>query len=69
VKFKEIQSPDSSSKKNGNNPYAVLADLNIPICITTNYNHFMEAVLNIKGKDPVSEFCRWNLDIKKSCID
>jgi hypothetical protein len=64
--FKEIQSPDFSSEKNGNNPYAVLADLNLPICITTNYNHFMEAALNSKEKEPVSGFCRWNRDIKKS---
>ena len=43
-----------------NTPYAVLADLNIPIYITTNYDHFMEAALRSKGKEPVSEFFRWN---------
>lgn len=41
-------------------PYAILADLNIPVYITTNYDHLMEKALEDKGKKPVSEFCRWN---------
>jgi hypothetical protein len=58
--IKEIQPPDFSLDKNRNTPYSVLADLNLPIYITTNYDHFMEAALKSKGKEPVSEFCRWN---------
>ena len=46
-----------------NTVYAVLADLNLPIYITTNYDHLMEEVLLSKGKDPKSEFCRWNRTI------
>jgi hypothetical protein len=38
----------------------VAADLNQPIYITTNYDKFMEAALKSRGKEPVSEFCRWN---------
>ena len=37
-----------------------LSDLDLPIFITTNYDHFMEASLERRGKRPVSEFCRWN---------
>ena len=40
--------------------YEFLAALNLPIYITTNYDRFMELALKSQGKDPVSEFCRWN---------
>jgi hypothetical protein len=58
--IKEIKPPDFSLDKFRNTPYAILADLNLPIYITTNYDHFMEAALKSKGKEPISEFCRWN---------
>jgi hypothetical protein len=58
--LKKIKPPNFSLEENRNTPYAVLADLNLPIYITTNYDHFMEEVLRSRGKDPVSEFCRWN---------
>jgi len=41
-------------------PYAILADLDLPIYVTTNYDEFMEAALRSRGKNPDSEFCRWN---------
>ena len=40
--------------------YSVLADLNLPLYLTTNYDHFMEAALESRGRKPVSEFCCWN---------
>jgi hypothetical protein len=58
--LKEKEPPDFSLEEHRNTPYAVLADLNLPIYITTNYDHFMEAALKSKGKEPVSEFCRWS---------
>jgi len=58
--LKRINPPDFALEQFRNTPYAVLADLNLPIYITTNYDQFMEAALRSKGKDPVSEFCRWN---------
>jgi hypothetical protein len=59
-KIGKINSPDFSLEKYRDTPYSILADLNLPIYITTNYDHFMESALKDKGKDPVSEFCRWN---------
>jgi hypothetical protein len=41
-------------------PHAALAELPLPVYITTNYDHFMAAALEAKGKDPKREFCRWN---------
>jgi hypothetical protein len=58
--IKEKRPPDFRLEKQRNTPYSVLADLNLPIYITTNYDKFMEAALQSRGKDPVSEFCRWN---------
>jgi hypothetical protein len=43
-----------------NTVYAVLADLNLPIYVTTNYDHLMEDALTYKGKAPISEYSVWN---------
>lgn len=43
--------------------YAVLADLDLPIYVTTNYDFLMEEALRGRSrgrKEPVSGFCRWN---------
>ena len=63
--IKEISIPIFSLEKNKNTIYSVLADLNLPIYITTNYDHFMEKALESKGKEPVSEFCRWSKSLKE----
>jgi tetratricopeptide (TPR) repeat protein len=61
----KINPPNFSLEQYRNTPYAVLADLNLPIYITTNYDHFMEEILRSKGKEVVSEFCRWNHDLQR----
>jgi hypothetical protein len=55
--------PDFSLPKFKNTPYAALADLELPIYITTNYDHLIEAALESRGKKPISDFCRWNNDL------
>lgn len=62
--LQEVKAPDFALEKHRNTPYAVLADLNLPIYITTNYDNFMEAALKSKGKDPITEFCRWHDDVQ-----
>ena len=52
--------PDFALEKNRNTPHAVLAELKIPVYITTNYDHFMEFALSDKARGPTSDFCRWN---------
>jgi hypothetical protein len=56
----KIKAPDFSEGKYDNTPYSVLSKLRLPIYITTNYDHFMEAALISGGRQPVSDFCRWN---------
>jgi hypothetical protein len=55
--FQKAGAPDFSKS---NEPHAVLADLNLPIYITTNYDEFMLLALKDRKRDPRREFCRWN---------
>jgi hypothetical protein len=41
-------------------PHAVLAELPLPVFITTNYDDFMTAALKRAHKDPRVDVCRWN---------
>jgi hypothetical protein len=59
--LRRIKPPDFRLDKNKNTPPAVLADLNLPIYITTNYDHSIEEALKSRGgKKPISDFCRWS---------
>jgi hypothetical protein len=40
--------------------HGLLADLPLPVYITTNYDDFMERALESRGKMPRRELCRWN---------
>jgi tetratricopeptide (TPR) repeat protein len=55
-----IKAPDFRLEKYNKLPYVVLARLNLPIYITTNYDLFLEEALKSQGKEPISDFCRWN---------
>jgi hypothetical protein len=59
-KLEKINPPHFSDQKYANMPHSVLADLNLPIYITTNYDKFMEEALISRGRKPDSEYCRWN---------
>jgi hypothetical protein len=41
-------------------PYVILADLPLPVYITTNYDDFMYQALLSRNKDARREVCRWN---------
>lgn len=40
--------------------YDVLADLDLPLYVTTNYDRFLEEALSKKRKKPESDFFRWS---------
>ncbi len=46
--------------KDADNPYKILADLPLPVYITTGYDDFMVQALTLAEKDVKSEICRWN---------
>ena len=58
--FKKLNaSPDFNDP---NEPHRVLAELPLPIYLTTNYDDFMmRALARNKMRDPKREICRWNL--------
>jgi hypothetical protein len=60
--FKGVAPPDFKSP---DEPHAILADLPLPIYITTNYDDFMVQALRDRGKDPIREVCRWNTVLKE----
>lgn len=41
-------------------PHGLLADLPLPVYMTTNYDPFLFLALKKKYKDPRRELCRWN---------
>lgn len=41
-------------------PLLVLADLPLPIYLTTSYHTFIEEALRRAGKEPKTELCRWH---------
>ena len=61
--LREINPPDFSKVKDS--PYLTLASLDLPIYITTNYDHTLEEALKFKTtKKPKSEICTWNDNLK-----
>lgn len=50
----------------GQAPYDILAKLDLPIYMTTNYDRFMEESLSRNpGKRPESDFCKWSEELTK----
>jgi hypothetical protein len=47
-------------------PHGVLADLSLPVYITTNYDDLMVRDLKSRGKTPYKDICRWNKYLKRS---
>ena len=45
-------------------PLLILADLNLPLYLTTGYHQVMEAALHRAGKQPRTAVCRWNEQLK-----
>lgn len=43
-----------------NEPHRVLADLNLPLYLTTNPDGFMVEALKARGREPVRELCCWS---------
>lgn len=66
-RFAKVAQPDFSKP---DEPHALLADLNLPIYITTNYDSFMYLALKNRQRDPKRELCKWNqlVDLKTHSV-
>lgn len=59
--FKNASPPDFKAP---DEPHGLLADLPLPVYVTTNYDDFMVKALKNRYKDPKRELCRWTGWIK-----
>lgn len=59
--IKNVALPDFNAP---DEPHGVLADLPLPIYMTTNYDDFMIKALVGRQKEPQRELCRWNSFLK-----
>jgi hypothetical protein len=56
-KLQALEPPDFDAP---DEPHAALADLDLPIYLTTNYDGLMLGALRHRGKEPKRELCGWN---------
>lgn len=56
-RFKAAGTPDFEQP---DEPHATLAELPLPVYMTTNYDDFMVQALRHRHKDPKRELCHWN---------
>lgn len=64
--LKEIDLVDFNSQFKNSSPYNILANLDLPIYITTNYDKFLELTISKSpNKESQSELCRWNDNLTK----
>ncbi len=61
-RFKNVAPPDFSA---ADEPHGILADLPLPVYMTTNYDDFMIQALKSRNKKPRQELCRWNKVVEK----
>lgn len=60
--IKEHGYPDLNDESQ---PHVILASLPIPVYLTTNYDDFMEKALQKKKRNPFTEVCRWNSELRR----
>lgn len=61
--FAKVEPPNFSES---DEPHGVLADLPLPVYMTTNYDGFMGMALENRYRDPKRDFCRWYEMLKSS---
>lgn len=60
-----INNSNDPDFKASDEPHRVLADLPLPLYMTTNYDDFMVKALRSRRKDPTRELCRWNSELNR----
>lgn len=55
--FQSVKPPDFTAP---NEPHKLLADLDLPLYITTNYDSFLFEALKSCDREPKRELCHWN---------
>lgn len=55
-----VNQPPPKSIEDEDQPIRLLANLPVPVYVTTNYDNLMVQALSDAGKQPIRELCRWN---------
>jgi hypothetical protein len=63
-RFSQAEQPDFSQPSDKLECLRTLADLPLPVYMTTNYDHYMVKALEQAGKQPRVEICRWHSVLK-----
>lgn len=63
---KQIEAAEKPNYAAADQPHAILADLPLPIYITTNYDNLLMEALTQRQKEPRRELCRWNPYLQRS---
>ncbi len=66
VREAESRSRPDFAKKD--QPHRILADLQLPLYITTNYDRFMSDALAFVGAQPTSYVARWNFELRSEPV-
>ena len=69
--FKNAKPPEFNPPnfEDPDEPHSVLADLPLPVYMTTNYDDFMVQALESRHKDPKRKLCCWNKYVKDQLKD
>lgn len=62
-RLKRVKPPDFNAS---DEPHGILADLRLPVYVTTNYDNFMYLALKDRRLDPRRELYRWNPRYRRS---
>jgi hypothetical protein len=65
-RLSKVKPPDFYSDVYSKSPHVILAQLDLPIYVTTNYDLLLEEAIKSQGKEPISEICTWNEELKKA---
>jgi hypothetical protein len=60
-RLQNVKPPDFNEE---DEPHGALADLPLPIYMTTNYDNFMVKALEARGRTARQEICKWNKYVK-----
>ena len=65
AKLRRMKPPNFKSSEFNKSPHAILAELDLPVYITTNYDFFMEEALKNRGRKSRSGICKWNKELRE----
>jgi SIR2-like domain len=60
-KFREAAPPDFEDEED---VHGLLAEMHLPVYVTTNYDNFLVKALRAEHREPRQEYCRWSKELR-----